>query len=224
VELKMSRLSRPKVMLISAIIVCIVTFGGVVWSERGREVASHLTIYVDPVIARDGGLIIISGIPIARSEWEELTDTDAVAMWDTSNGKHQQVKPGDKHFGVIVTSKATAIELIYPEDGTYTFNFLKVPSDNASPALITERISDGSATDIRDPATGKMLDWPSESIIAVNGAERSANWARTVDARFFVLTGPESHKYYRTSSYAGGRMIEITEDGILKLDVKVVNE
>jgi hypothetical protein len=223
-ELTMARLLPRSAILMAGAVTVLLAIGGAVWSEKETQVTTHLTIYVDPVVAREGGMVIVSGIPVARSEWEKLADTDAVAMWDITNGKHQQVKPGDKHFGVIVTSIATAIELIYPEDGTYTFNFLKVPSDGAPPALITERVSDGSATDIRDPATGKMLDWPSESIVSVNGTERGANWARAVDARFFVLTGPESHKYYRTSSYAGGRMIEITQEGIRKLDVKAVNE
>ena len=186
--------------------------------------SAHLTVYVDAVLAREGGVVIISALPISADEWNKLPATDDTAMLDPTNGKQQEVAAGYKHFGVIAASKASAIELFYPSDATYTFNFLILPGEASSTPLTTERVGIGSTEKITDPASGAMMDWPSISVIAISGTERGANWARVLDDRFFDLTGPESYKYYRTTPYAGGRLIEITEDGIKKLAVEAPDE
>jgi hypothetical protein len=201
-----------------------VALGTVVLSQRKNEVSSHLTIYVDPVTARNGGMVIISALPVGQSEWEKLPDTDTVAMWDKTNGKKSQVAAGDKHFGVVLTSKAAAVEVFYPEDGTYTFNFLKYPTDMSSTVLTTERLEIGSGTALPDPATGQTMDWPSESLIAISGAEHGPNWVRRVDDRFLDLTGPESSRFYAISAFSGGRLIELTDAGLAKVTKGFSNE
>jgi hypothetical protein len=217
VELTMARLLSRSATLITGAFVVLLAVGGAVWSEKETEVTTHLTIYVDPTVAREGGMVIISALPITRAEWEKLPDTDTTAMWDQANGKRQQVAADDKHFGVVVTSKAAAVEVLYPDDGTYTFNFLKVPTDTPSPALNTERTSVGSGSMMPDPASGGHMEWPSMSTITIRSTDGSASIADDLDSRFFDLTGPENHKFYRISAYAGGRVIEITDEGLEKL-------
>jgi hypothetical protein len=190
---------------------------GAVWSEKENELTTHLTVYVDPAVAREGGMVIISALPIPRADWENLPQTDPIAMWDPTNGKHQQVAAGDKHFGVVVSSKGAAVEVFYPDDGTYTFNFLKVPTDTAGPALITERTGVGSGSLMPDPAGGGHMEWPSMSDITIRSANGSATVANALDSRFFDLTGSENFKYYRITTYAGGRLIEITDEGLAEL-------
>jgi hypothetical protein len=210
------RLSRRAIPLGGAVVM-LLGVTGVVWFEKERKVTTHLTIYVDPVVAREGGMIIISALPLAQTEWNKLPDTDTTAMWDKTNGKHQQVAVGDKHFGVVVTSKAAAVEVFYPADGTYTFNFLKYPTDTSSTSLITERLEVGSGSALPDPATGKSMDWPSESLIAISGTEHGPSWVRMVDDRFLDLSGPEGFKYYSIMLYSGGRLIELTQAGLEKI-------
>lgn len=195
--------------------VLLIALGGAVWSWKGTEVTSHLTIYVGPKLLRQGGVVIISALPLPRAEWEKLPDTDALAMWDKSNGKHQQVKPEDKHFGVIIDTRATAVELYYPDDGTYTFNLLRTPADTA--ILTTRRTGVGSGSMMPDPQTGGHMDWPSMSTIEIVGSDGGISTSAELESQFFDLTGPDNATYYRVNGYSAGRVITITDAGLVKL-------
>jgi hypothetical protein len=201
--------------MMAVLAVVLIAIATTVWSQKGQAVTSHLTIYVGPKLVREGGVVIISALPLPRDEWEKLPDTDALAMWDKANGKHQQVKAEDKHFGIIIDNQATAVELYYPDDGTYTFNLLKTPSDTA--ILTTKRTGVGSGSMMPDPQTGGHMEWPSMSTIEIVGSAGGVNTSEELESQFFDLTGPDNSTYYRVNGYSAGRIITITDAGLVKL-------
>lgn len=146
---------------------------------------THLTIYVTPELAKDGGVVIVSGIEVPLADWQALPATNAIAMLDPANPKAAQVTPQDKHFGVLVTEAITRVEFVYAEGGSYTFNFQVDPTGQGTvPALNTDRLSSGIAMTL-DLDTGEEVNWDSTDTIAIIGAKRSEGWAGQGSAWFY---------------------------------------
>jgi hypothetical protein len=187
-----------------------------------RQLTTHLTIYVADKIAEEGGLVTVTGIPIPRESWTQLPTTNQMAMWDPMNGKANHVQPGERHFGLLVTAPASVVEFLYPEDGTYTFNFLRVPESRSKP-LDTAAVLIGSGSRMTDPEGGPPMDWPSINVIAIRGDLRGDGWARSIDGEFLYLTGSptENALYYRVNRFEGGRIIELTELGLAKVEERL---
>jgi hypothetical protein len=188
-------------------------FGG----NKDQLLKTHITIYVDNPVLLDGGIVLVAGIPINEKKWRVLENTNNIAMLDPGNPKTKDVKVGDKHFGVVVSSVASAVEFYYPENGSYTYNFLLNPRTLIkSNQLQTKVLSTGSRQQLPDPETGKLIDWPSENTVAIIGKKNNDVWVRCAEANFFNADEKESKEVYKINKSSGLRVIEITPKGIEK--------
>jgi hypothetical protein len=187
-------------------------------SPKDHQLMTHLTIYVDNPALQDGAGVLVAGISIDEEKWRELENTNSIAMLNPNNPKAKEVKAGDKHFGAIVSSPASAVEIYYPKNGSYTFNFLPYPNAQGNvKELKTEVLSGGGRSQLPDPETGKLINWPSEVTVAVFGKKYSLSWAKTVESSFFASDDEEKNKIYKINKFSGVRVIEITPLGIEKI-------
>jgi hypothetical protein len=187
-------------------------------SESERMATSHLTIYVDPAVQADGGVVTVVGMPMDEKQWQAIDTSSSTAMLDPANPKAKQVKPIDKHFGVTLRSSASVVEIYHPKTGTFTYNFLPLPlpkTDNLG-ALQTKVISAGSASLMPDPETGKPIDYPSLQIISIKGAKYSESWARKAEYDFSSVKDEDKPLAYKITKSPGTRLIEITSFGFNK--------
>jgi hypothetical protein len=201
-------------------------------SERDRMATSHLTIYVDPAVQADGGVTTVVGMPIDEKQWQAINGNRSAAMLDPTNPKAKQVKPIDKHFGVTLASSASVVELYHPKNGTFTYNFLPLPSSTSSKvssspalslpktdklgALQTKVISAGSASRMPDPETGQPIDYPSLQIISIAGAKYNESWARMAEYNFSNVKDEDKPLAYKITKSPGVRAIEMTPFGLEK--------
>lgn len=178
---------------------------------------THLTIYLDPAIVRDGGMVIVSAIPVPDAEWQAMPVTDEVAMLDPTNPKGADVGPEDRHFGVIIRSPAASVEFPVPEGGTYTFNLLPEPTvSGPKQTLQTMRIGIGSGSGLfHDPDTGgPLVEWSNVSDIAILGDVRGETWALGRNTGFANAVNQQKGVYFTTHRSIAGRVIELTELGL----------
>jgi hypothetical protein len=202
-------------------------------SESDRLVNTHVTIYVDRVLQQEGGAIVVSAIAVNPQTWLDIQNaakqsTTNLAMLDPTNPKAKQVKAVDQHAGVMVSSAVSIVEIYYPKDGSYTYNFLSLPSTAATanaaatlslPALAplqTKVVTSGSVTSLRDPETGGTIDWPSSVVVAVEGAKHSEAWIRSVGNEFSRVDPTEFSQVYKITKSPAVRVMEVTAFGIKK--------
>jgi hypothetical protein len=133
-----------------------------------------------------GALIVGHYISAPSPEWRAIKADDNPAVADDGNPKKAQVGEHDKLFGAVVSSPVTIVEFRYPENGSYTFNFL--PAKGArreyGENLKTELVLVGSGSQVPDPETLELVEWPSLDTVAVLGSKRDQAWSRLAKATF----------------------------------------
>lgn len=172
---------------------------------------SHVTIYLEPPILVEGGAIIVAGRPIPDDEWRSIPQTRNLASGDAENPKRDQVQASDRLFGAVIRSPVSIVELAYPENGSYTFNIMAAPPYRAEyeARLRTQEVLVGSADMVPDPEGG-YVDWPSMTVIAVQGTLRSTSFARLANATFSNALSEASP----VETFEGLRVISLTPDQI----------
>ncbi|WP_225770309.1 hypothetical protein [Inquilinus sp. Marseille-Q2685] len=156
--------------------------GGFSLAEDRKDgvMKAQLTIYVAPPLLQTGGTVIVVAAPISRREWESLAPGPNPARDDRRNPKHNELRGGDRLFGVEASAKVSIVEFVFPEDGTYGYNF--VASDRAGgvqPPLRTKQILVGSQRDLSEGPAAKDED---VSVIHVDGPEASEGDSRAASA------------------------------------------
>jgi hypothetical protein len=187
-------------------------------SQAGDAANTHVTIYLEPPILEEGGAIIVSGVPVPHEEWRTIPPGENPAANDVENPKTQEVEAQDRHFGAIASSPVTVVEFPYPENGSYTFNFLpaKPYREKFAERLNTEHLLTGSGSKIVDPETTKYIDWPSVDTIAVLGSKRDRGWVRLAKGTFTkAFDDGVVMKHYE-----GVRTISLTSEQIEKYVVE----
>jgi hypothetical protein len=178
---------------------------------------THLTIFVTPELVEQGGLVIVSGVSVPQADWDLLPKTNSLALLDPANPKARQVADTDKHFGVVVSEPVTRVEFLYPEQGSYSFNFLVDPSSGAAPELVTSRISVGNST-VSDLDTGEMVTRDSESSIAIIGAGRPEAWARQAEVWFYTEATFENRETLILRVFEAGRTVALRPERVTALE------
>lgn len=210
----MKRLTNPLIMSTVAIL-----FIGAIsitaisdWATQDKTVQTHLTIYLDEPILSEGGGIIVAARPIAEAEWLKLSDGFNPADSDQSNPKRAQVQDGDRHFGAVVSSSASAVEFFYPENGSYTFNILPKPGKRLQDGkeLQTEATSDGSR-EIFDPETGQKISWLTTTIF-VHGNKYDVQWVRLFNVTFSDVNKEE----ISVTKFLGSRVLALSKEAVEK--------
>jgi hypothetical protein len=197
--------------------------------ESDRKVNTHVTIYVDTALQQEGGAVVVSAIPVNPQTWLDIQNaakqsTTNLAMLDPQNPKAAQVKTVDQHVGVIVSSAVSIVEIHYPQDGAYTYNFLSLPITATTatlsmpvPAQVqTKVVTSGSITSLRDPETGGTIDWPSSIVVAVDGAKHSDTWIRSVGNQFSRIDPKDFSQVYKITKLPAVRVMEVTAFGMKK--------
>jgi hypothetical protein len=203
--------------------------------ESDRKVNTHVTIYVSRALQQEGGAVVVSGIPVNPQAWLDIQNaakhsTANLAMLDPQNPKAAQVKAVDQHMGVMVSSAVSIVEIYYPQDGAYTYNFLSLPNtvttatataattlNLPAPAQVqTKVVTSGSVTSLRDPETGGTIDWPFSTVVAVAGAKHSEDWARSVGNQFSRVESNEFSQVYKITKVPAVRVMEVTAFGMKK--------
>lgn len=206
-------------------------YEGVFGIESDRKVQTHVTIYVDTQLQRDGGMVTVSALPVDEQQWLQISlaakrSNNNLAMLDPTNLKQKKVKPGDLHGGVIISSAASSVEIYYPKTGSYTYNFLSLPKASASMSeptskqletrLETKVVSAGSSSLLRDPETGGQMDWPSVNVLAIMGSKRGESWARGADYQFSSIDEKDFSQAYKITKSPVTRVMQVTEFGLKK--------
>lgn len=156
--------------------------GGLAWGfSEEPKMKAQLTIYVAPPLIETGGTVIVVANPIPLEKWQNLADGENAADADPANEKRKELKPGDRLFGVTASTKVSIIEFVYPEGGTFGFNFTAMEEPHKrGPPLRTKEIliGDGGYTNWK---TGEDVTWDYVSVIHVLGPTVSEGNSRGVD-------------------------------------------
>ena len=204
-----------------------IAYEGVFGREADRQVQAHVTIYVDPQLQRDGGVVTVAAIPVDAQKWLQMTTANNesktnLAMLDPSNPKLKIVKGGDVHSGVVISSAASTVEIYHPQGGSYTYNFLPLPTTSASigasspTKLETKVVTAGSGSSLRDPETGGQVDWPSVNVLAIMGSKHGEGWARAADFQFSNIDEKDFNQAYTMTKSPATRVMQVTEFGLNK--------
>ncbi|WP_394999094.1 hypothetical protein [Acinetobacter sp.] len=202
-------------------------YEGVFGSDADRKVQTHVTIYVDPQLQQDGGVVTVAAVPVDEQQWMKISHASAnnkhnLAMLDPANPKQKKVKLGDLHGGVVISSTASSVEIYYPKTGSYTYNFLSLPRSTASvnetalAPLETKVVTAGSGSSLRDPETGGTMDWPSVNVLAIMGSKNKEGWARSADYQFSRIDEKEFSQAYTITKSPTTRVMQVTEFGLNK--------
>lgn len=148
---------------------------------------------VGGLLREAGGLVLVIGRPLPQNEWNRIAD----ALSSSAEGPE---------LVVHAEASATAIELFYPQEGTYTFS---LHSPHAR-ALHTRELSVGAGM-VMDPETGRDIEWPSQSAIHVLGRHHDEAWSRSAADAFSQTFRDGSADEIVIDHYEGGRMISLSE-------------
>ncbi len=204
-----------------------VAYEGVFGSDAERQVQTHVTIYVEPRLQREGGVVTIAAIPVDDEKWLQIKreyryGKDSLAMLDSTNPKQIEVKRDDLHSGVVISSAATSVEIYHPKLGSYTYNFLPLPkttagvNETALAPLETKVVTAGSGSRLRDPETGGQMDWPSVNVLAIMGTKHGEGWARAADYQFSDIDEKDFKQAYAITKSPATRVMQVTEFGLNK--------
>ena len=188
-------------LLIPAVIV---TMAMVTWkndkptASKASELSTRLIISVDRPLVKTGGAIIVSGRPIDDDEWRAI---------EADGGDNDK-----KEFNLRVSSPASIVDFVYPQSGTYSFKIELASSSDAVP-LTTRQILIGSA-EVHDPETQKPVNWPSMSVIHVEGDSYDAGWARIFASTFDGAFRQEDKDALLIQRFAGGRILSLSQKAI----------
>lgn len=148
--------------------------------KKKTALKAHLTVYIaEPLLSR-GGTVLVVANPIPMDKWRALPTGFNPAANDASNDKKSTLKSGDKLFGVVTSNNASIIEFVYPEGGTFGFNFVASKADNAANSPLRTKqilIGDGGYTDW---TTGQDVPWDYVSTIHVFGPEATEEDSRGI--------------------------------------------
>ena len=185
------------------------------FSPEKKILKTHLTIYVEPPVLLEGGGVIVAGRPIPEAQWRALKEGYNPVTEDPDNPKKLHVKEGDRHFGAIVTSPASAVEFFYPENGSYTFNFRILPKteEKYPEPLVTELITFGSGG-IKDPETGEDVEWPSKENIRIHGKKYQGPWVQMMSTKFRDAFYKPEKEYIKINHFLGSKTLFLTPAGI----------
>jgi hypothetical protein len=208
-----------------------VAYEGVFGSDAERQMQTHVTIYVDAQLQREGGVVSVAAIPVDDQKWLQINrdynyGKNSLAMLDPTNPKEIEVKSTDLHIGVVISSAASMVEIYHPKKGSITYNFLPLPKDTAlatasigaSPPtkLETKVVTAGSGSSLRDPETGGQMDWPHVNVLAIMGIKNKEGWARSADYQFSNIDDKEFSQAYTITKSPGTRVMQVTEFGLNK--------
>ena len=128
---------------------------------------AQLTIYVAPPLLDQGGTVIVVANPISLEEWKNCPEGANPAAADPNNEKKKTLKADDRLFGVVASTKVSIVEFVYPDEGTYGYNFVAVEDPaKRRPPLRTKQILAGSQRDLSEGPNPKTKD---ASVIHVYG-------------------------------------------------------
>lgn len=164
------------------------------------NLSTRLIINVDTPILERGGAVIVSGRTIAVDEWRLLP------------GSVPNKSEHEKEFHVRVSSPATIVEFFYPEGGTYSFKLESVPQNREAP-LQSREILVGSA-EVTDPETRQQVDWPSFSVIHIQGSHYDEGWARILTSTFATAFRFASPEQILVNRFPAGRVIALSDAAI----------
>lgn len=150
-------------------------------NDKEPTLKSHLTLYVGEPLLSEGGTVIVASIPIPEAQWRALKG-DNWADDDPDNRKRSTLGEGDRLFGAGVSGRANFVEMYYPENGTFGFDFVQVPDANIV-NIKTERILVGSGG-WTDRATNTRIEWPDMSVIYVSGSEAIVSESHIISDSF----------------------------------------
>lgn len=189
-------------------------------SNGDRKMHAQLTIYVDSPLLEKGGTVIVVSNPMPLDEWRDLPSGDNPARDDAQNEKKGDVRPGDRLFGAVASTKVTIIEFAYPEGGTFGFNLVPFRSadsrDKPSPALMTKRVLVGDGG-YKNWKTGKEYLWESVSTIYVAGPDVTESDSRSASvAEAAIMNLPPAK-----TAYEGTIVYAPTDEQVDKLLVKL---
>ncbi len=166
-----------------AVAVTIAAFAEFLWAgslgpaEDRSSMKTQLTIYVAPPLLYRGGTVIVIADPISTEAWKNLPEGENPAKADPNNEKKQTLAKDDLLYGAVASSTVSIVEFVYPEDGTYAYNFVAVeaPAEPRRP-LRTSQLLIGSQ---KDGLNGKTKE---ASVIHIHGRSASENDSRAADA------------------------------------------
>jgi hypothetical protein len=147
---------------------------------KDASLKSHLTLYVGEPLLSNGGTVVVASIPLPETEWRALEGANWAAD-DPDNRKRPTLGPNDILFGASITERANFVEMYYPENGTFGFDFVVAPGLNNPPNLRTERISIGSGGWTHWASRTDTI-WPDVSVIHIEGASSDKTQSRVVSS------------------------------------------
>ena len=190
---------KKSILLLSILLV--VTFSTFAINQaKEPNLSTRLIITVDTPIREKGGAVIVSGRPIADNEWRLLPSSVP------NKSEHE------KEFHVRVSSPASIVEFVYPDSGTYSFKLESVSQNSATP-LQSREIQVGSA-EVTDPETRQQVDWPSMSVIHIQGSHYDEGWARILTSTFATAFRFASPEQILVNQFPGGRVIALSDAAI----------
>lgn len=149
-------------------------------AEDKTKMLSDVTIYLEPPILEDGGMVIIVPRPVAVEDWRSQDGQDNPAARDSYLESNKPLPANSKRLGAIVNNPVSIVQFDYPVNGTYNFRFAPVLGSNYPwERLKTKLLSFGSAGDLH-PITGADVDIPTVQMIYVLGSEMTEDQARAL--------------------------------------------
>lgn len=161
---------------------------------------TRLIISVEQPLNKEGGAVIVSGRQISDDEWHAI---------ETEEGSQND---NQKEFHVSVSSPASIVDFVYPQSGTYSFIFQSPPGSDASP-LRTRQVLIGSA-EVTDPETKKVINWPSMSVIHVQGSTYDEGWARLLSSTFDLAFTGDDKAAVSIQRFPAGRVLSLSRSAI----------
>ncbi len=180
--------------------------------QKAGQLKAYLTIYVAAPLLDNGGTVIVISNPISVEQWKALPRGENATDTDPLNAKREALKKGDRLFGVVASTNTSIIEFVYPEGGTFGFNFVAMNTPGKEPrALRTQEIlvGDGGYT---DRSTGQNIVWEYVSTIHVFGPKTSEDNSRA--ARVFSSEIMNLHP--RKTLYEGANLYSPTDEQVEK--------
>jgi hypothetical protein len=141
-------------------------------------------------LLKEGGTVIVVANPIPLQAWKILPKGENAADTDLQNAKSKDLKPDDKLFGVVASTKVSIIEFVYPEGGTFGFNLVAMDEPGKEKTLLKTRqilVGDGGYTIW---STGENVPWDYVSTVHVYGpavSEGDSRGARVYSSEIMNL-------------------------------------
>ncbi|MGV2073726.1 MULTISPECIES: hypothetical protein [Rhizobium/Agrobacterium group] len=161
--LKKSLIAATFIFLIIALIFC---------SKEDDRVKAHMTIYLAGPLLAKGGTVIVVANPIPVQQWKNLPSGPNSTKDDPSYLKRrlETMHPDDRLFGVVARTQVSIVKFVYPEDGTFSFNFLPLAGEGKD-SVTSREVSFGSRTKGENDQSEEA--WHYFSAVEIQGPESS---------------------------------------------------